>query len=219
MSGLSLFTIEQALLDLLTAREEILADPDNPDQQAELQAVETALADYVRAEVKKCDGIHHYLSAAKQAVADARAEAKAMSDRARRIEGGVERLKALCVEVMAMAEVKRIDGTAGRYLLRKGNGGVAPLVVDGWDAERERWTVEQPVLPSAWQNATIIIPLWLWEYVLDGVPDGSELGKDLRGIKIVKREPANDRIREALAADEDIPGARLGERGEHLELK
>ena len=226
MSGLSLYNIESALLDLLTAREELMAQRGDLAQQQDWEdideqtvAVEKALEEYVRAEVKKCDGIHWYLTAAKQTAQDARAEARRMDERARRIENSADRLKAICCDVMRMAEVKRIDGTAGRYLLRKGNGGLAPLVVDGWDAERERWATDAPVLPPIFQDVTIKMPRWLWDYAVDGVPEDSELGKDLRGVRNIKTGPANDRIRAALAAGEEVPGARLDQRGEHLEIK
>ncbi len=207
MSGLSLYNIEAALLDLLTAREELLAKrgdpkqmPDWEDTEAELDEVEKALAEYVRAEVKKCDGIHHYLTAAKQTAEAARLEAQRMTERARRLEESTKLLKALCVEVMAMAGTKRIDGTAGRYLRRKVNGGLAPLVV------------QDDVLPSEFRDITVRMCQSDWDVLMKS--DYSTIGH-----KVEDCQPANDRIRAALAAGEEVPGARLGERGEHLEIK
>lgn len=202
MSVLSLYTIETALLDLLTAREELMAQRGDPAEQQDwedideqIAAVESALQEYVRAEIKKCDGIHWYLTAAKQTARDARAEARRMDERARRIEASADRLKAICCDVMRMAEVKRIDGTAGRYLLRKGNGALAPLVV------------QEDVLPAEYTDVTVRMPPKL----LDRLAGWS-------GWVVIKKEPANDRIREALKSG-PVPGASLGERGEHLEMK
>src|ERR1700690_3320444 len=119
MSGLSLYTIEDELLQLLQAREEILTNEQTPETPAELAQVETALAEYVTAEVRKVDGIHAYLKQAKATAEQAKAEAAEMRARAERIENGMARLKEFCLQAMQLAGMKRIDGTAGRYLLRK----------------------------------------------------------------------------------------------------
>src|ERR1035438_8394816 len=127
MSSLSLYSIEQAFLDLLTAREEVLAGEQGPDTPAELAEIEKALAEYCRRELVKVDGIHAYLGWAKTTAEEARRESAAMAERARRIETGMDRVKSICIEAMTMIGKKRIDGTAGRYLSLQGNGGVQPL--------------------------------------------------------------------------------------------
>jgi hypothetical protein len=242
MSSLSLYTIEDALLQLLEAREElraeIAADPMHPDidadahgvrvsaAAAELAEVEKALAEYVTREVRKVDGIHNYLWSAKVAYEAAREESARFAERARRIKDSSDRLKQLCCDVLAAAGKKRLDGTGGRYLLRKGNGGLQPL------------QVQEDVLPEELVDVTVRLPLNEWRALA-----ARGIGVD-RG-KIVAREPANDRIRAALqepckrcggigerpevgpdpcidcngTGKATVPGARLLERGEHLECK
>src|ERR1035438_776545 len=93
MSSLSLYSIEQAFLDLLTTRERVLAGEQGPDTPAELAEIEKALAEYVKREVVKVDGIHAYLGWAKATAEEARRESVAMAERARRIEAGMDRVK------------------------------------------------------------------------------------------------------------------------------
>jgi len=219
-SSLTLYAIEDALLGLLTAREELIetdrliesADNLSPaergeaiaENEAEIQQVEKALAEYVAREIGKVDGIHHYLTHATVVAKEARAEAEAMRNRAVRIEANVARLKALCCDVMAAAGKKRIDGTAGRYLLRKGNGGLAPLVV------------QEDILPENFRDVTVRVPKQWWRELLASLPPEEMPGEST--IVTLVDESANARIRECLKYME-IPGAHLGERGEHLEAK
>ena len=203
-SSLTLYAIEDALLGLIEAREDILSSEQTDETPAELAAIETALADYVRQEIRKCDGIHHFLNAAKAAEREARDEAERMEKRARRIKASMDRLKSICVEVMAMAGTKRIDGTAGRYLLRKGNGGLAPLVV------------QEDILSENFRDVTVRVPKQWWRELLASLPPEEMPGEST--IVTLVDEPANARIRECLKYME-IPGAHQGERGESLIIK
>ena len=129
MSGLSLWTIEDSLATLLGAREELLAESQHPtptresaEISAEIAEVEKALAEYLAREVAKVDGIHSYLRWADSNASAARVEAQQMAERARRLEGGAKRLRQLCCDIMAQRGLKRLEGTGGRVLLRRGNG-------------------------------------------------------------------------------------------------
>ena len=218
MSGLSLFTIEQALTDLLAAREELLAgegfdvsEDARHERVVELAEVEKALAEYVTKEIRKVDGIHFYLAAAKQAHEAAKLEAQRMTERARRIDESSKRLKALCCDVMVSLDKKRLDGTAGRYLLRKGNGGLQKVEVDGWDDEARSWKRDaSPVLPNEYRDLTVTLPYNEWLGLVEACKPHA---------RSMKTEPANARIRAALAEGHNVPGARLAERGEHVEIK
>lgn len=204
MPGLSLWTIEESLVELLSAREELieaLADPDQNDpvgeRPAELAEVEKALAEYVGREVAKVDGIHGYLKYATATAAAARQEAREMAERARRLEDNAARLKALCVDIMTAAGKKKLEGTAGRALRVQANGGLAPLVVD------------PAVLPAEYCDATIAVPANLLPAIREAL--GSYT------VRVVSSAPANERIRAALA-EGPVPGAHLGERGSHLRI-
>src|ERR1019366_10670690 len=151
MSTLSLYPIEQAFLDLLTAREEVLAGEQGPDTPAELAEIEKALAEYVKREVVKVDGIHAYLGWAKATAEEARRESAAMAERARRIEAGMDRVKGICLDAMQVIGKKRIDGTAGRYLSVAGNGGVQPL------------GIQEDMVPHEYCDVTVRMPLYVWD--------------------------------------------------------
>ena len=199
MSSLSLYNIEQAFLDLLTAREEVLAGEQTEDTPLELAEIEKALAEYCRRELVKVDGIHTYLGWAKTTAEEARRESAAMAERARRIEAGMDRVKGICIEAMTMIGKKRIDGTAGRYLSIAGNGGVQPL------------GIQEDMVPEEFQDVTVRMRLDCWNTIidsLDGVPSA----------EILATKPSNGRIREVLKAG-PVPGCTLLERGVSLRVR
>jgi hypothetical protein len=221
MSGLSLYTIEQALLDLMEAREEVLESLALPtevnvplpeplateyrlEHEAELAEIDKALAEYATKEVAKIDSVHAWLKQATLTASAARQEAAEMAVRAQRLEAGIKRLNAICVDVMAARGLKRLEGTGGRALVRRGNGGVAPLHVDSLD-----------ILPLCYQMVTVRMSRDCW----DAIKELDELLGEKLVAEVKDAEPNNSRIRAALLDGQNIPGARLLERGEHLELR
>jgi hypothetical protein len=206
MSSLSLYSIEQAFLDLLTAREEVLAGEQGPDTPAELAEIEKALAEYVKREVVKVDGIHAYLGWAKATAEEARRESAAMAERARRIEAGMDRVKGICLDAMQMIGKKRIDGTAGRYLSVQGNGGVQPL------------GIQEGMVPGGLRDVTVKMPLDAWQAVQLHAPQDPVSAYAVMRAKVLANEPSNGRIREALK-DGPVPGCTLLDRGVHLGVK
>lgn len=203
MSGLSLWTIEDSLATLLGAREELLAESQQPNPtresaeiSTEITEVEKALAEYLAREVAKVDGVHSYLRWAEANASAARVEAQQMAERARRLESGAKRLRQMCCDIMAQRGLKRLEGTGGRVLLRRGNGGLAPLNV-------------QPE----------ILPIELRDVVVRVRGDvAADMEREGWAFERLSDEPSNGRIRGALAAG-PVPGASLGERGESLQVK
>jgi hypothetical protein len=206
MSSLSLYSIEQAFLDLLTAREEVLAGEQTADTPAELAEIEKALAEYCRRELVKVDGIHSYLGWAKSTAEEARRESAAMAERARRIEAGMDRVKSICIEAMQMIGKKRIDGTAGRYLSLQGNGGLQPL------------GIQEDMVPEGLRDVTVKMPLDAWQAVQLHAPQDPVSAYAVMRAKVVANEPSNGRIREALK-EGPVPGCTLLERGVHLGVR
>jgi len=205
MSGLSLWDIESALTELLEAHAE-LTDPaaeHGPDIAAEIAEVEKAIAEYVGREISKVDGIHSFLRYAKATAAQAREEAAAMTERARRLEAAEARIKQIACDVMAARGLKRLEGTAGRYLSRRGNGGVAPLVI------------QADVLPDEWRDVTVALPLLVWREMLRMWTDQH---MERPPSHACEPTPANQRIRIGLTV-QPLPGAHFGERGEHVEVR
>lgn len=259
--SLSLYTIEDSLDHLLEAREQARAHIEKlevviasrpgelahelAEAKQELAVVEKTLAEYERLEVLKVDNCHRYLATLKNLVPALRAEAAAISGRARRMEECAAWLKERLLNAMELGNKKRVDGTNGRYLLRKGNGGLKPLQVDGWDDEKKQWTSPLVVLPDELIDVTVKMPLQTWNFITS-LAEVNEERYGLDGATLTGSEPSNERIRAALGEDcpgcnggfvlgpemqkvtceacsgtgkRIVPGARLLDRGQHLEVK
>ena len=256
-NSLSLWDIDSGIMELVSAREQVQddlaymdANETNPldyaEKKAELAEVEKCLVEYLQKEIQKVDSIHGFIRYATATAKAAREEAQLFTDKARRLEANVERVKAICMSVMVAMGKKRLEGTAGRTLRIQGNGGKEPLVVDGWDSEKGKWNSNATsALPREFQIATIKMPMSAylkycaieWQAVL------------------VDTEPANARIREELektcgechgkeperccngidcgcqgkpieppcdacngTGHRIVPGARIAERGAHLRV-
>ena len=216
--SITLWSIEDALVELLDARQQLIEEIEHPEpaaaptpelraqvaeymareKRAELAEVEKALAEYVGREIQKVDGIHAYLKWADATAKAAKEEAAAYAARCKRAEAARDRLKALVVDVMRATGKRRLEGTAGRVLRVQANGGLAPLEVDG------------DVLPDEYIDITVRLPLTEWRGL-------TEKCYPTASARILTYAPATERIREALA-EGPVPGAHLGERGEHLRL-
>lgn len=192
-----MWEIEAGIAELFDALEEA----DTPEAR---QACEQALAEYAAREVQKVDGIAALYRQFDVLAHEARAEAQRLTDRARAFENRRERVKQLAQTVMEANGLTRLEGRTSRLLL-KGNGGLQPLEV----------TDPAAVPPECckyigWINAE----LWegirgFWDGWLDGRTDEFK----------VERVVDNDRVRKAISAEGGVPGAQLGERGKHVEVK
>ena len=207
MSGLSLYVIEEALLELVNARDELTAeiaaaseglDVSKPidELKAELAAVDKTLAEYLLREIGKVDSIHSLLRWAKATASDAAKLAKEYTERRRRAESTVERVEAIVLDVMRSADKKKLEGTAGRSLNRQANGGLAPLQVDGWNEAAKCWSVVDPVIAEEFLDVTLKIPCDLWVRIFNAFTTECRLH-----VEVKATEPAKSRIRAALAQD------------------
>jgi hypothetical protein len=214
MSGLSLYVIEDALLELAAAREELtdrlaaeeaasMADAALVTRE-ELAEVEKAIALYATKEPKKVDNIHALLSTWRITEEVAKQDAREAASRAARIEAARRRLSQMVVDIMAAAGKKRIEGTGGRALVRRGNGGLAPL------------NIQEDILPDTWRDVVVRMPMSFWKELTKGRTAEQMPGEGC--VKVLSTEPAGARIRLGLQV-QDIPGAHLLERGESLLLK
>lgn len=196
-SKLTLWEIEAGIAELFDA----LEDADTPEAR---QACEQALAEYAAREVQKVDGIAALYRQFDVLAHEARAEAQRLTERARAFETRRDRVKQLVQTVMESNGLTRLEGRTSRLLL-KGNGGLKPLeVTDPCEVPAECCKY------IGWINAE----LWkeirgFWDGWLDGRTDEFNL----------ERVVDNDRVRKAITAEGGVPGARLGERGKHVEVK
>ena len=129
--SLTLWTIEDSLVQLVGAREDTAADPNICEEERadQLRAIDTALADYIRQEITKVDNVRSYLLHCRLMADAARTERAAMEARVRLWEDREARLKGICIAALDAAEKKRVEGKTGSLSVR-GNGGLQPLVVD-----------------------------------------------------------------------------------------
>jgi hypothetical protein len=129
--SLTLWTIEDSLLQLVAAREDAATDMEvsEDERRDRLQVIDTALGDYIRQEITKVDNVRSYLMHCKVMADAARTERAAMEARVRLWEARESRLKGMCITALDAAEKKRVEGKTGSLSVR-GNGGLQPLVVD-----------------------------------------------------------------------------------------
>ncbi len=211
MKGLSLFSIEAELLGLIDQRQDALeryavAQNGGPEQfgaqdaiGAELDVIDGLIRDYVRAEVKKVDGIAKAVKslrasseAKKKEADDMYAKSKADAETANRILG-------FALEVLQQFDSKREEGRLFK-LIRQGNGGVQPLVISQPD-----------IVPLSFKRVTVSIR---GESVGDFARQFGGQYRIVDGL-----HPDQKDIREALERGEHVMGARLEERGEHVRIK
>lgn len=217
---LGLFQINQELAELLALRSDMLA----ADPPEDVSAIDGQIIAYFQKEVAKADNIIPFWRHLETQAATARAEAARLQAYAADLDGQLDHLKLRVKEVMVQFSKKTIPGSSGRLLL-KGNGGSAPLQVqeDLLPDELCKW--EGTIYGTAWQH----IPQHF---------------RDRPDVKM-KRLPSNTMVRAALAKPcphclgegstdinatvpcpacggdkkNHVPGARLLDRGQHVEVK
>jgi hypothetical protein len=221
--SLTLWTIEDSLLQLVAAREDAAADMEisEDERRDRLQVIDTALADYIRQEITKVDNVRSYLMHCKLMADAARAERAAMEARVRIWEARESRLKGICISALDAADKKRVEGKTGSLSVR-GNGGLQPLVVDQQEMVPDEVCVwVGTVGPAVWKRIQML-----------AITDPATK---------LERQPSNAAIREALGkpcpecgalpAPSDacqtcggtgtmgVPGAHLEPRGRCLVVK
>ena len=224
-NSLTLWAIEDALVQLVGAREDTASDAGIPEDERceQLRVIDNALADYVHQELTKVDGVRAWLMHCRVMADAARAERAAMEARVRLWEGRESRLKGMCIVALEAAGKKRVEGKTGSLSIR-GNGGVQPLVIDQPDMVPDEFCV--------W-GGTVGPAVWRKIQMLAMADPATKL----------ERQPSNAAIREALArpcpecsglpahdpsdvcptcggtGNAGVPGARLEKRGVSLVVK
>ena len=196
MTDLSLFDIERGLHELLGAWQEA----ETPEAMA---AAEQAIQAHVAAEVRKVDGIRRYLRACESQAAAAKAEAEVQTGRARMWTARRDRIKAMVYDCMKSFGVTKLEGQTGTLAIR-GNGGLQPLYVGALED-----------LPGNLIDVVVTMPLDAWEKI-STIPFVRAIVQTQAKETM---QPNNQRIREAIAAEGGVPGARLEQRGDSLIVK
>lgn len=234
---MTLWNIEQGLADLMEQRESALAainescaDLNTPiqpfkDATAELARLDLAIAEYIKAEVRKVDGIRSMVKHLEMIRDAAKAEAATMQDRAKAADRQLQVLKSaiqMTMEEMEWREGKprKLEGKTGSISL-KGNGGKQPVVI-----------TDEALIPDEYRTVTVKMDHDFWKRITQALPD-------LGGIRMVTKEPSISRIAAALeepckacngeglvacpacggSKRNGVPGAILAPRSAHIEVK
>jgi hypothetical protein len=200
--NLTLYGIETQLLELLNFRESVESDPDmTPQEQAEsLKACDESIAEYIRAEVKKADGIARYLREFETRAAALKQEADRCYEMAKAWEKRHDSLESMVIDILRAVPGKRIDGKHSILKLAKN-----PPSAD----------IAQPALvPDELQRRTVTLTEQAYQTILNG-PMGTLL---LTGTA-KEPEPMKAEILKRLKEGDGVPGCRLRTDGVRLEVK
>lgn len=208
--NLSLYQIEEGLQELMAAYSEA-------EDDVTRAAIEEGIREYVQREVTKVDSIRSYLRHCEVMAVAAKCEADSQMERSRAWKKRAEKLEAACLGTMVNMGAKRLEGSTGALVVKK-NGGVAPLDI-----------TEPSIIPDEYCTATVKLPYNEWRVLCED--QGLSYAK-------VSREISNTAVRKALEAPcwlcdgkgggcsscggsgkQGVPGARLLERGSHLEVR
>jgi len=193
---LTLWEIEKGIAELFDA----LDQADSPETRG---ACETALAEYFAREVSKVDGIRALYKQFDLLAWAARQEMRDLQQRALTFERRRDKIKELAQIVMEAHGLTRLEGRTGRLLI-KGNGGLQPLEI-----------TDATAVPDECCKYTGWVRADLWRAMLElyqGLADRS-------GHYSMERIVDNELTRNAIDREGGMPGARLADRGRHLEVR
>lgn len=204
--SLTLYELEDGLREAVDswedAREAVAVVPAD-DEEGRTAALlrynnaEAALKAYLAEEVRKVHGIASYIRYCDAMEDLCDQEVKRLRERRESWAARRDRVKSVVLGVMQQFDVKKFE-TASAVLRRQANGGtVAPIITDPLN------------VPSRYVRLTVQMTQEQFE----------QLPMALRmKLNVREREFSTSKIASALAAGEDVPGAKAGERGEHLRV-
>jgi hypothetical protein len=235
---LSLYHLDRDLAGLIEYRQERIADTADPPSEDELKALELEIRRYLEALPKKVSGtvavVRHWRSQ--------RMAAKQEIDRLKAIVAHLDSMEArlleYCGEVLEHQPepkkgCRKLVGADGSTISLKGNGGVQPLEVYNPDILPDELVRRDFSLSGAeWRELRSLMMIAQWNVLLARIETS------------MKRSPDNEAIRKVLSmacfscggvppltedvpecgscggsGKQGVPGARLLERGKHVEIK
>jgi hypothetical protein len=231
----SLYEIETSLQLLMQDREET-QDPE------ELAAIDAAIQEYVGKEIAKVDRVRSYIRYAESKVLAAKQAASDATSYAQIWENRIRRVKDAALMAMQTTGAKRLEGTAGTLSVR-GNGGVTPLIVTDESLLPLHCIKVRGALPAdVFDSILRILAVHDQSRLIRAVQDAEfKREPDNGAIRAKLLEPCERcggaGIREGSQHDpsglgmggrceecggsgkQGCPGAYLGERGAHLEVR
>lgn len=211
LPDLTLFHLDAELQALVLYREERAADTADPITPEELAAIDGEITKYLEALPKKVSGVVAVIRDWKAKQEIARQECDRYAGIVRHFEAVEKRLKEYCAVIlerqpMPAKGARKLTGADGSMIMLKGNGGLQPLEI-----------TDEAQLPDDCKKATITIPLNLWQDVFSAISD-SMADEVSRNITVVIA-PDQGAIRAVIQAEGGVPGARLLDRGSHVEIR
>ena len=212
--SMTLWNIEQGLADLFEQREELLSNPpametlgDDPQTAyaSMLTEIDLAIASYIKAEVQKVDGVRGWWKHLEMIRDAAKAEAKAMHDRAQAFDRQLTVLKSAILVTLEEMEFRagkprKLEGKTGSISL-VGNGGRRPVVI-----------TDEALVPDEYLTVTVKMKASSYRKLLVEHPTLE--------IFASKPEPNLTAIYNALESGMDgVPGAVLAPLGSHVRVK
>lgn len=206
--NLTLYGIETQLLELLNFRDSILEDPDMTpaDQKESLEAIDRSISEYIRAEVKKCDGIASYLREFEARAAAEAEEIERLKRRKQMWEKRRESLANMVIDIMQQTGATRLDGRHNVLSLRKN-----PPSVE----------VAQPsFIPPDLVRVAVKLTVEQWQQIINWLKPAPSLQIELSTAVASKdAEPMKDEIKKRLKEGDGVPGCRLRTDSVRLEVK
>lgn len=224
----TLFHLETELVRLMDERRDLIAALDEStlvDAQVALgntiEGLEIQIREQVRTCVRKVDGFRGYLLHAQVMASAARAEKQRQDANEKAWEDTAEHLKTVALAVLNEIGATRLEGKTGA-IRKQVNGGKVPVVVSVPALVPDEFcTFELTVGPEAYQTLAKLLPSWIG-----------------RQDVLIERKPHLGRIEKALSEDcpncsgfaiescstcggtgkRGVPGAHLGDRGEHIRI-
>ncbi len=143
--NLSLFRIDETLAQLIELRTEV-ANTEPVDTEA-LAEIETQIQEYMQRLPQKIDGVAAYALMLRSRREAVHAEVSRLRAMEASLAGQIEKLDGYITAVLGKQPKKRLAGNLSELRL-VGNGGLAPLHVEGWNKEKERWDADPGLLPD-----------------------------------------------------------------------
>ena len=193
MNNLTLFEIEKELQELLDMRDEAVEAGAPP---VELEAIDKFLQEYEYHEVRKVDGTAHAITVYNQAADIVEAEIERLQGRAKSLRGRADRIKANALAAMQAFGVRKLE-TPSHTLRVQGNGGLEPLSV--------------PIAEA--------LPIHLRVYTVTIHGHEMSMIAASTSAKIKDVSANGPAIRAVIKGGENVPGAKLEERGVHLRVE
>lgn len=197
--GLSLWQIDNTIAELVSMREEVQTDE-------ERAAIDGQIEHWVTQELQKFDRCYGYIRREEQQAEIARQVAREAVGWQHTHENRALRMRATILRVMQARNQRHAEGPGVGSFTVRSNGGLQPLEI-----------TDEAKIPPTFRMVEVRMDQSTWEAVQLFLEGQEVILRKL--LATVKVSIDNKRVRAALEAGEDVPGAFLGPRGTSLMVR